>query len=333
MIGARLPAGLGVTAILAIGAAALAASPRPPAGWEAAPIPAPRSPVDGMPACCGRDETCCSRQAEVNGAAPTPVAQRVDVALSELPVAVVRTAGPGEVGVPDAPALRIMDGLGRPPPWPKGPHGGEVRFVPPGRVGEIRVGDTLEPFFERAEARQQGYGVTRSADEDGDLQLLDRSFSFLAIAAGPSGTLSVDLVEGELDARLRPITRTWIHADARPLTRGLYAYREPAHAALPIERVHVVGPEVVRAFEATEVTLRGAFFPSRFSRSWSFSDYALPAAPGSAAFATFHVGEQSRVAWEKDLGVAVAERGDAAMLLDVSQASTDGAAVLRLRAR
>lgn len=212
-----------------------------------------------------------------------------DVAVSSLPLATVNTAADGQPGVEGAPTFHFIDGRGHPPPWKDGAKD-QIRYMPPGPLGELVLGRDgyWVPHFEKTEWRGMGYGDVRSVDDKGKPNAVD-PFKFRALNAGPNGTLSFDYVEGKIDELLKSNVRKWIHADAAPVAYAtLFAFREPTEKG---ELLHVVMPEAVRELESLEVDVDGAFLPSRFSRRWSFSDYVFPLSPDLGKTAVMDIDE------------------------------------------
>jgi hypothetical protein len=270
---------------------ARAEEPAPPAGWEEAPPLASPAP-SRLPACCGFDRDCCQRQVTLNQTRPDRVVRVVEVRVEDLPELVVHEAdltGPGHA-VP--PPVRIVDGLGRPAPWPDGPSA-EVRITPPGRFGEVRWGDFWTPFFADADMRSLGYGMAHFVyghAEDRGRSILRGAVEFFTIGQGQGDTLAVDFVRGDLEGTPELQARRWAHADAAPISGGfIHAYREPGSASGDGERVVFVLPEAILGFEARDAKVNGGFIPSRFSRTEAYTTLTLPVDPGRSGLASFRL--------------------------------------------
>lgn len=260
----------------------------PPPGWEPAPpLLTPAPPRGGKAAgCCKFNQDCCIRQSEMNATPPEQPIRVLTVDHGALPLSTAREVKQGEPTIDDAPPLRFLDSLGRPPPWPGSPSG-DVRLMPPGRFGEIIYNDSGEPFFEDKEARSMGYGVIHNMSEKGGgtLAQLVGKVRYVSLRAGEADAVTLDVVEGALGDKLDLHATLWIHAEAARVGEGfLNAYRGVEGGT---DRVTVVLPEVVRGFESAGVLLRGGFFPSRFSRSVSFTTYGFPTGPNTGETVRF----------------------------------------------
>ncbi|MBK9264149.1 MAG: hypothetical protein IPM54_30660 [Polyangiaceae bacterium] len=119
-----------VASIFAMGALVLAARSAgaeeaisPPPGWEVPPVapepkekPAKEKKAVG-PACCAFDQTCCSRQADIDKAVRPRVAVRIiDVRAADLPEAMLKEAAEGEPPIEGAPPVRLINEQGQPFP-------------------------------------------------------------------------------------------------------------------------------------------------------------------------------------------------------------------------
>jgi hypothetical protein len=251
----------------------------PPPGWQTAPeaIPIKKS---GPARCMGSD--CMERQRLVDAATHSVISDSIDVPIESIPKAITHKAIDGQPSIEGAPPLHFIDGDGKPPPWKDGPKG-EIRVLPPGDLGEIGLHDSgYSPSIEKTEFRGLGYGLVRNTDK-GKVDIAG-SYAFTVIGHGDGTTLSFDHVEGKLDNALKSDVRLWVHADMIPIARKtFFAFRQSGNDG---EELHVVMPEVIRELESASVAVDGAFFPSRFSRTWTFSDYVFPikADVGSTAF-------------------------------------------------
>jgi hypothetical protein len=314
--------------MLAVGAV-LAQGASPPPGWELAPAATiPRGWSNAPSACCATDATCCERQFLIDRPIDLRPGEPVTFLAADLPEAVVRTSPAPGPGIEGAPALRLVDGRGQPPPWKDGPYS-QLRVMPPGVFGDLWRERDAEPFFEPPELRGQGYGVIHSVGANGAAPFVAGPYRFHALSPGPNGTVAWDYLEGELDASLRSTVRTWVHADTRALVRDVvFAFRRADETG---ETVHLVLPEVILGSMTAGVQLQGGFdSSSRFSRSWAFTEYAIPASPGAAGMATFVVTD-TQVRTLRALGVKPrADRG-IAVTADVSRTSSEPTARVRLR--
>lgn len=283
---ARLAA-LATTALLARPAAA-DGPPAPPPGWEVPP-PLPAAPPRGRaPACCGYDQTCCERQREIDAVRMIPVAKIIEVRLADLPEIIVKNAG--DAGIDGAPAVRAIDGEGRPPPWSNGPQR-ELRVMPPGRYGEITWhSQWSEPFFTEPEYRGMGYGMVISTDPrwrkpTSEKVELTGPVRFIGIDKGPGDRIVYDAVEGSLSGTPAVAATRWEHVEAAPVFDSyVHAWRgklenDPA--------VVFLLPMVLLGFESLDAKSHGGRTVSRFSRSVAFTRYTLPYGPGRSALVTF----------------------------------------------
>jgi hypothetical protein len=348
----------------------VARAAEPPSGWEEPPplpvkAPVVKSGKPRMPACCADDPTCCARQAVIDGAAPGRAGRVVVVRLADLPESVLKEApkeGPFLEGVPP---LRIIDGGGQPAPWPDTPKG-EIRVIPPGRYGEIRWKDNWEPFFAPPQYRSMGYGVVHQSsarNSDRGRAELTGSVRFTSIDQGEGDKLRVDLVTGTLDGTPDLRATLWSHVEAVPVFEDfVHAYRgkpfpeqekvrsddgkEPAPqpdagagdagdagapaAVKDAEMVTFVLPEVILDFNSKDTRVAGGFFPSRFSRSVSFTTYSMPIGPGRGGLATFTVRDFLANRWFKRSARTGKAPESLAVVLATSQTSAEAEPSVRV---
>ncbi len=299
MVVATLAALLGRVS-LATEPPASAEAPKPPAGWEMPPPPAaPPKAKKGakakkVAACCAYDDVCCSRQSEIDAARPKHVVRVVELSLSDLPEELVKE-GAVVTGVPP---VRVLDGLGRPFPWPDGPKK-ELRMMPPGRFGDIRwKSEWWRPFFADKKYREMGYGATLLVDktdsEKGNAAL-SGEVEYTAIDQDKEGKVIVDFVKGKVEGSAELHATRWAHAETFTVADGfVHAFRRKQKEE---ELVVFVLPEVVLGFEAKDATHDGGFLPSRFSSDVAFTMYMLPVGEGRSALVTFRVFDSQVARW------------------------------------
>lgn len=309
-------------ALVLVGGAVVAQAPALPAGWERVAL-APASSARAMPSCCASDATCCERQLLIDQSRVKEGGEVITLLARDLPEATVHRAPAPGPGVPGAPELRIIDGRGQPPPWKDGAHG-EIRLMPPGGLGDITRGEWWEPFFASPALRGQGYGVVHEASGS----WIAGPYAWRALSRGPGDTLAYDSVDGELDAQLHAVVRTWIHADAAPIARGvLFAYTTSDEAR---ESVHLVLPEVILGNVSTGVEVHGGFEArSRFSRSVAYTTYTIHAGPGAGEQVSFTVLD-SQLRTLASIDRAPASPNGFSAVVDVSRLSTEDTARIRV---
>lgn len=324
--------------VLALGAAsggaAAADEPAPPAGWEQPPPLPARPPRDprARPACCADDATCCARQRSLDLARPALVIRVVPLRLADLPELAVLEAGKEAPGIPGAPAVRVVDGRGRPPPWPDGPQL-EVRVMPPGRYGEIAWRrHYAEPFFAEPQYRSMGYGITISADRgahpDGARGEPEGAVTFISIDQGAGDRIAYDLVEGALHGSPEVTATRWEHVEAAPVfDTYVHGYRGKLDGDAAV--VFLL-PQVTLGFESRDAKSLGGFVPSRFSRSVSFTRYTLPVGPGRSALVTFDVRARAGKRWFPRPAGAEKLPESRSMMLSASQTTAEREPAVRL---
>jgi hypothetical protein len=317
-------------------AEATKAAPAPPAGWEAPP---PLASADAgkkkkgkiePAACCVYDDICCSRQLEMDHAGSNHEGRIFEVRFADLPDLVVKEAPADGPGIEGAPAVRVIDGRGRPYPWPDEARD-DVRVMPPGPLGEVKWrSDYPEPFFEDPQYRGMGYGAIHEfyGKREGAATALTGAVEFASFKAGPDGKVIVDRVKGKLEGTPAVHATYWAHAEAVPVMPGVTnAYRIRDKDG---ERVVFVLPEVVLGFESKDTKTDGGFLPSRFSRSWSFTTYTMPVGPGRSGLSTFLIHDYLVARWFPPKGgVPKLEESILAMLAS-SQTSVEAEPRLRL---
>jgi hypothetical protein len=312
--------------LLVAGGVLAAGGASPPPGWETPPAPPASAPrTAGAAACCVDDADCCARQGVIDQAKVATPTESVAIDVSDLPEGTLRRAAAPGPGVDGAPALRILDGRGQPAPWKDGARG-EIRVVPPGKLGDIHLRDQWEPSFDPPELRTQGFGVRYSVI-DGKASLAGK-FDVRSLSKGPGGTLAFDHLEGEIGDDLGITVRSWLHGDARPLARGVvFAFRVSDDDG---EKVHLILPEVILGETTAGVAQHGGFeASSRFSRSWSLTEYVFPASPGAGELATFGVLE-TQVRSLRVLGLSPPKDERFSVIVDVTRAASEPTAHLSL---
>lgn len=263
----------------------------PPSGWEVAP-PAPKTAVKAIDR-CGDDATCHVRQTGLDQPIESTPWSVVEVDFASLPLVKKLEAPKGGPFVKDAPPVRLIDGAGRPFPWPDGAKG-EVRVMPAGKLGEVAWGnDWFTPFFQDSKYRSMGYGVTRTVDEKAP-NAFAGAIELVSIDRGAAG-LVYDHIVGKLEGSPQIAATLWEHADAARLPGGFgHAFRAEGEEA----SIVILLPEVFIGMEGRHVKLRGGFFAgSRFSTDQAFTRYTMPVGTRDSGTVTFSVIDTQRRRW------------------------------------
>jgi hypothetical protein len=344
---------LGALALTVLPVGTASADPGgPPPGWEAPPQLPPRAArpkatggKPARPACCAYDQTCCVRQTDIEAAKPDRVTRVVEVRFPDLPEIVVKEAPAGGPPVAGAPAPRIIDGAGRPTPWPDDPKAGEVRVMPPGRRGEISWGegwDGWSPFFSAPHERTYGYGVVHGATRDAFTTkgMLTGKVRYTTLDKGKGDTVAVDYVAGTLEGTPELHVTRWGHVEAAPVTDGfVHAFRGwPPREALegddaaadPAPAVTFVLPPGGFGFESKDARRAGGFPPSRFARIRAFATFSLPVAPGRSGLAVFGVSDSEVTRWFARPSGAPEPARSTRVALSASQTSAEPAPRVRV---
>jgi hypothetical protein len=231
--------------------------------------------------------------------------------------------------------VRAIDGLGRPPPWPDGPRK-EVRVLPPGKFGEITWGKegATEPYFFAESSRGMGYGVSRYPTDKGAVDKTRAVFSgplsYTGVGEGEGGRLVYDKASGTLDGSTELRATAWTHAEAAPIADGsCHAFRakaadddENTGAKKGDEQIVFLLAETVLGLSSRSTRVAGGFFPSRFSRSWSYTTYTMPASPGTSGFTTYFMPDHDEKRWFRRPPGAE-KNGSRSVALSVSQTSAE----------
>lgn len=271
----------------------------PPAGWEVPPAPVASSDKPEKdkkkigPACCKFDQTCCSRQAEIDSRArPRPVVRVVEVRIGDVPEAAIREAAEGAPPITeDVPPVRLVNEDNQPFPWPKAP--GEIRMLPPGPLGEVAWNsDWPTPCWDEDELKSLGWGEVHYPKEktkytnDGEIA---GKVEYLSIRQGEGDKLVVDIAKGTVLGSPALKATYHLHVEAAHVVdKVVHAYKATTkEKEQTVTWVNFLLPQVIEGFESPHAKHQGAFFPSRFSRAWSYSLYRLPFGPGKSNMATF----------------------------------------------
>lgn len=265
--------------------APMAAAPTPPPGWEVQPPASPPASSTGKekpaPSCCAFDTTCCSRQTDIDNFVPPIKTQTFDIKLADLLDAVVKEApkdGPYIEGVAD---VHIIDGTGRPFPWPDGPKAWEIRITPPGKLGDIKfMREWTSPYFDDMEYRGMGAGTMRTIQETPDKgrSLITGPIEFWTFNRGENGRIIHEQVKGKLEGSPKVLASYWLRAEAIDLAEGVVFGYRGMHEGQP--HAFFVLPEVLLGFESKDAKTTGGFFRSRFSSAFPYTVYRFPIGSG-----------------------------------------------------
>lgn len=281
----------------------------PPAGWEVPPV-ATGSPDKAAkpkkkqmgPACCAFDSTCCSRQADIDASAkPKTIQRSIEIKFAELPEATIREVAEGGTLLEDVPPVRLLNEGGQPYPWPKAPR--EIRMVPPGPLGAIAWNDGwLSPSFEEKELQSLGWGTIHYVDDKkpyfADAEITGK-VEYTSIRQGDGDKLIFDIAKGKVSGSPNVKGTYHLHVEAAHVVdKVVHAYRSTTKTEKAMTTwVNFLLPQVIEGFESMDAKHEGGFFPSRFSRSWSYSLYRLPYGPGLTNMATFRLDDDDKRRW------------------------------------
>jgi hypothetical protein len=285
-------------------------APTPPAGWEVPSLPGASSdkpPKEKKkkigPACCAFDSTCCSRQAEIDATArPFGVVRVFPVQISEMPEAVIKEAAEGAPLIEGAPPVRLLNEQGQRFPFPDPPK--EIRMVPPGPLGELEWNAEwgAAPTFEDPELQSLGFGSVHYPKEktkySNETDIAGK-VSYVSISQGEGDKLALDIVKGMVAGSPAVKATYYLHVEATNVAdKIMHVYRSTTKEKdVTTMWLNFLMPQVIEGFESVDAKHQGALFPSRFSRTWSYSLYRLPYGPGRSNMATFRMNDYYNRRW------------------------------------
>ncbi len=316
-------------------------APAPPTGWEVPPSPtvSTNKPAKAKkkvgPACCTFDSTCCSRQADIDAHAhPQTVARVVVVRFADLPEARLREVAAGEPPIEDAPPVRLLNEDSQPYPWSKAPK--QIRMLPPGPLGDISWHSEWSlPSFDEKEFQSLGWGTIHYVGEQPhfapDAEIAGK-MQYTSVQQGPDDKLIFDSVIGTVSGSPKVKATYHLHAEAvRLVDQVVHGFLVTTKKDNETTKwVHFLMPQVIDGFESKDAKHEGGFFPSRFSRSWTYTVYKLPFGPGRSNLATFRMDDDDKRRW---LGVPKKRPPKIWMrsvLVSVSQTHVENEPVLRI---
>lgn len=280
----------------------------PPAGWEVPPV-ATESADKGAkpkkkigPACCAFDLTCCSRQADIDAAVKPKTVQRVvELKIADLPEASIREAAEGAPPLEDVPPVRLINEDQLAFPWSSPPQ--QIRMLPPGPIGEISWNDSwASPSFDEKELQSLGWGTVHYIDEKkkyfADAEITGK-VEYTSVQQGEGDKLVLDIAKGTVSGSPKIKGSYHLHAEAAHVVdKVVHAYKSTTKKDKDTTMwVNFLLPQVIEGFESRAAKHEGGFFPSRFSRSWSYSLYRLPYGPGLTNMATFRLDDDDKRRW------------------------------------
>ena len=284
----------------------------PPAGWEV-PQPAITStdkPAKEKkekkrigPACCAFDSTCCSRQVEIDsGMNPSHVVRIIEMQLSDLPEATIKEAAEGAPPIEGVPPVRLVNQDSQPFPWSSDPK--EIRMLPPGPLGDLDWNSKWgpSPSFDESEFKSMGWGIVHYPSDKGpytnDAEIAGK-VEYLSVQQGEGDKLRLDIAKGTVSGS--PVLKATYHLHVEAVNivdKIVHAYRATTKEKDQTTIwVNFLMPQVIEGFESRAAKHQGGFFPSRFSRSWSYSLYRLPYGPGLSNMATFRMDDDDKRRW------------------------------------
>ncbi len=281
----------------------------PPAGWEVPPLSATSADKQAKekkkigPACCAFDSTCCSRQADIDaGVKPRGVVRVIAVRISDLPEATIKEAAEGAPPIEGAPPVRLINEQSQPFPWEDPPK--EIRMLPPGPLGDLdwNLKWGPSPSFDESDLRSLGWGIVHYPSEKGhyanDAEIAGK-VEYLSVQQGEGDKLVLDIAKGTVLGS--PVLKATYHLHveaANVADKVVHVYRATTKDKDETTNwVNFLMPQVIEGFESRAAKHQGGFFPSRFSRSWSYSLYRLPYGPGLSNMATFRMDDDDKRRW------------------------------------
>jgi hypothetical protein len=269
----------------------IAKAPAPPAGWEVPPpVEVKKKPTGKkpeLPACCGFDATCCTRQTIIDQLPPRRATRTFEVRFSDVPEAVVKEApkdGPPVEGVPE---VRVVDGTGAPFPWKDGPKAFEIRIIPPGQLGNITFNDGYAGVtYEKPEYRSLGYGTTLPIKETPDKgrSLLNGPLEYWIYNPGAKNTIVHDYVKGKLQGSPNVLAEKWLHVEAGNFAEGVVHGYHTMYDGKPT--MFFILPEVLVGFESKDAKTIGGTESGRFASDYPYTIYRFPFGPGRSNMST-----------------------------------------------
>jgi hypothetical protein len=259
------------------------AAPAPPAGWEVPPPVETKKSTGkkGAPACCGFDQLCCTRQAEIDRGIRKPASRSFYVRFADVPEAVIKDAAKDGPPIDGVPEVRVVDGTGAPFPWRDGPKAFEIRIIPPGSIGYIRFGNNSSgTLYEKPEYRSLGYGVTAPIADTPDRgrSLVHGPIEYWAYSRGEGDKIIHDHVKGKLEGSTKVIAERWVHVAAVNAAEGVvHAYRA-TYENKPY--VFFLLPEVIVGFESKDAKSFGGTGNDRFASDFPYTQYRFSLGPG-----------------------------------------------------
>lgn len=281
----------------------------PPAGWEVPPVPGASTDKPSKekkrigPACCAFDSTCCSRQVDIDsGVKPRGVVRVVDVRISDLPEATIKEAAEGAPSIEGVPPVRLVNQDSQPFPWSAPPK--EIRMLPPGPLGDLAWNSKWgpSPSFDESDLRSLGWGIVHYPSEKGDYtndREIAGNVEYLSIKQGEGDKLVLDIAKGTVAGSPALKATYHLHVEAVNVAdKVVHVYRATTKEKDQTTNwVNFLMPQVIEGFESRDAKHQGGFFPSRFSRSWSYSLYRLPYGLGRSNMATFRMDDDDKRRW------------------------------------
>ncbi|MBK9264148.1 MAG: hypothetical protein IPM54_30655 [Polyangiaceae bacterium] len=154
--------------------------------------------------------------------------------------------------------------------------------------------------------RGLGWGEIHNTPEKGpysnDAEITGK-VEYVSIKQGEGDKLLIDIVKGKVLGSPAIKATYYQHVEAMNVAdKVVHAYRVTTKDKdATTTWVNFLLPEVIEGFESPDAKHQGGFFPSRFSRHWSYSLYRLPYGPGRSNLATFRLDDDQKRRW---IGVA-----------------------------
>lgn len=310
------------------------AAPKPPPGWEMPPpieVKSKSGKKVEAPACCGYDELCCTRQADIDRGIRAPIRRTFALPFANIQDATIKEATAGGAPIEGVPDPRVVDGAGTPFPWAEGPKLFEIRLIPDGKVGYIRFGDKFSSgHYRDPQYRSIGYGVTAPITDTPDKgrSLVEGPFEYWMYDRGQGDEITVDHVRGKLEGSPKIIVERWVHGAAVNAAEGIVHVYRATYQDKPY--VFFLLPEVVVGFESKDAHAFGGTGNDRFASDFPYTEYRFPLGPNHSDTANCILREYEVRRWFDRPKDAMKLPDEMPIIISMSQTSAEKEPQIRI---